>query len=120
MFEAADDIVVKLLAVFFVGRLKLGHGGRVRFVELLSHERALAEQPLCVTVDLMKLRCVARSRIEFFPEVRDVVFSRLAKRCVCSKRLEKLAKRFGLDDSRAAPRVPMQPCLLYTSDAADE
>ena len=93
--EATDHIVVKLCAIFFVRRLKLGHGRRVRFVELLSHERALAEQPLCVTVNLMKLRRVARGCIEFFPEVRDVVFSRLAKRCVCSKRLEKLAKRLA-------------------------
>ena len=93
--EATDHIVIKLCAIFFVRRLKLGYGRRVRFVELLSHERALAEQPLCVTVNLMKLRRVARGCIEFFPEVRDVVFSRLAKRCACSKRLEKLAKRLA-------------------------
>ena len=93
--EATDHIVVKLCAIFFVRRLKLCHRGRVRFVELLSHERTLAEQPLCVTVDLMKLRCVSRGCIEVFPEVRDVVFSRLAKRSVGSKRLEKLAKRLA-------------------------
>ena len=95
MFEAADDIVVKLLAVFFVGRLKLGHGGRVRFVELFSYEWAFAKQPLCVSVDFVELFCVPLVRIKFFAKVRDVVFSRLAKRCARRECFQKLVKRLA-------------------------
>ena len=34
--------------------------------------------------------------------------------------IEKLAKRFGLDDSRAAPRVPMQPDSKFSKPADDD